>query len=63
MALGIKFKHDLIHGPLRKSAGTEGFDLVPPPTGCSMFGRYEIGLLCLVMKAIIQLILCFIRLN
>ncbi|CDY09966.1 BnaC08g44850D [Brassica napus] len=31
------------------SAGTEGFDLVPPSTGCSMHGRYEIGLLCLGM--------------
>jgi anaphase-promoting complex subunit 5 len=31
------------------SAGTEGFDLVPPSTGCSMYGRYEIGLLCLGM--------------
>ncbi|WZZ19448.1 hypothetical protein YC2023_112537 [Brassica napus] len=28
---------------------TEGFDLVPPSTGCSMHGRYEIGLLCLGM--------------
>ncbi|CAA7026406.1 unnamed protein product [Microthlaspi erraticum] len=31
------------------SAGTEGFDLVPPSTGCSMYGRYEIALLCLGM--------------
>ncbi|KAL0758019.1 hypothetical protein Bca101_095687 [Brassica carinata] len=32
-----------------ETAGTEGFDLVPPSTGCSMHGRYEIGLLCLGM--------------
>ncbi|EOA36043.1 hypothetical protein CARUB_v10008254mg [Capsella rubella] len=31
------------------SAGNEGFDLVPPSTGCSMYGRYEIALLCLGM--------------
>ncbi|XP_010522058.1 PREDICTED: anaphase-promoting complex subunit 5 [Tarenaya hassleriana] len=31
------------------SAGNEGFDLVPPSAGCSMYGRYEIGLLCLGM--------------
>ncbi|KAG5375688.1 hypothetical protein IGI04_030727 [Brassica rapa subsp. trilocularis] len=31
------------------SAGTEGFDLVLPSTGCSMYGRYEIALLCLGM--------------
>nr|XP_018472535.1 PREDICTED: anaphase-promoting complex subunit 5 isoform X2 [Raphanus sativus] len=31
------------------SAGTEGFDLVPPSAGCSMNGRYEIALLCLGM--------------
>ena len=43
------FKDDLIHVSLPKSAGTEGFDLVPPSTGCSMHGRYEIGLLCLGM--------------
>lgn len=30
------------------SAGTEGFDFVPP-TGCNNFGRYEIALLCLGM--------------
>lgn len=43
------FKHELIHDPLSKSAGTEGFDLVPPSAGCSMNGRYEIALLCLGM--------------
>ncbi|XP_010475395.1 PREDICTED: anaphase-promoting complex subunit 5 isoform X2 [Camelina sativa] len=31
------------------SAGTEGFDLVAPSADCSMYGRYEIGLLCLGM--------------
>ncbi|KAL0732403.1 hypothetical protein Bca4012_008612 [Brassica carinata] len=31
------------------SAGTEGFDVVPPSIGCSMYGRYEIALLCLGM--------------
>ncbi|XWS30910.1 hypothetical protein CRYUN_Cryun23aG0031900 [Craigia yunnanensis] len=30
------------------SAGTEGFDFVPP-AGCNNFGRYEIALLCLGM--------------
>ena len=32
-----------------KSAGTEGFDFVPPGSGCNSFGRYEIALLCLGM--------------
>ncbi|KAA3474666.1 anaphase-promoting complex subunit 5 [Gossypium australe] len=32
----------------QNSAGTEGFDFVPP-AGCNSFGRYEIALLCLGM--------------
>ncbi|KFK42976.1 hypothetical protein AALP_AA1G063600 [Arabis alpina] len=31
------------------SAGTEGFDLAPPSTCCSMYGGYEVALLCLGM--------------
>ncbi|KAK9285753.1 hypothetical protein L1049_024953 [Liquidambar formosana] len=31
------------------SAGTEGFEFVPPSSGCNSFGRYEIALLCLGM--------------
>ncbi|XP_038680810.1 anaphase-promoting complex subunit 5 [Tripterygium wilfordii] len=30
-------------------AGTEGFDFIPPASGCNSFGRYEIALLCLGM--------------
>ncbi|GFS38626.1 hypothetical protein Acr_00g0058640 [Actinidia rufa] len=37
-------------GLLLCSAGTEGFDHVPPSSsGCNSFGRYEIALLCLGM--------------
>ncbi|XP_024928384.3 anaphase-promoting complex subunit 5 [Ziziphus jujuba] len=31
------------------SAGIEGFDYVPPSSGCNSLGRYEIALLCLGM--------------
>ncbi|WZZ56691.1 hypothetical protein YC2023_056798 [Brassica napus] len=43
------YRYELIHVSLSKSAGTEGFELVLPSTGCSMYGRYEIALLCLGM--------------
>ncbi|XP_022771820.1 anaphase-promoting complex subunit 5 isoform X1 [Durio zibethinus] len=37
-----------LHRYFDYSAGTEGFDFVPP-AGCNSFGRYEIALLCLGM--------------
>lgn len=38
-----------VHRYFDYSAGTEGFDFVPPGSGCNSFGRYEIALLCLGM--------------
>ncbi|KAL7217600.1 hypothetical protein ACSBR2_010948 [Camellia fascicularis] len=38
-----------LHRYFDYSAGTEGFDFVPPSSGCNSFGRYEIALLCLGM--------------
>ncbi|XP_047941090.1 anaphase-promoting complex subunit 5 isoform X1 [Salvia hispanica] len=38
-----------LHRYFDYSAGTEGVECVPPPSGCSSFGRYEIALLCLGM--------------
>ncbi|KAL3502522.1 hypothetical protein ACH5RR_036971 [Cinchona calisaya] len=38
-----------LHRYFDYSAGTEGFDFVPPSSGCSSFGRYEVALLCLGM--------------
>ncbi|PSS17623.1 Anaphase-promoting complex subunit like [Actinidia chinensis var. chinensis] len=39
-----------LHRYFDYSAGTEGFDHVPPSSsGCNSFGRYEIALLCLGM--------------
>ncbi|GMP51888.1 hypothetical protein CsSME_00017940 [Camellia sinensis var. sinensis] len=38
-----------LHRYFDYSAGTEGFDFVPPSSGGNSFGRYEIALLCLGM--------------
>ncbi|CAL2248800.1 unnamed protein product [Prunus armeniaca] len=38
-----------VHRYFDYSAGIEGFDFVPPASGCNTFGRYEIALLCLGM--------------
>ncbi|CAA0808420.1 Anaphase-promoting complex subunit 5 [Striga hermonthica] len=38
-----------LHRYFDYSAGTEGVECVPPPSGCSSFGRYEVALLCLGM--------------
>lgn len=40
---------ETLHCYFDYSAGTEGFDFVPPSSGCNSFGRYEIALLCLGM--------------
>ncbi|KAL3849104.1 hypothetical protein ACJIZ3_010986 [Penstemon smallii] len=38
-----------LHRYFDYSAGTEGLEYVPPPSGCSTLGRYESALLCLGM--------------
>ncbi|XP_070660925.1 anaphase-promoting complex subunit 5 isoform X2 [Malus domestica] len=38
-----------VHRYFDYSSGIEGFDFVPPASGCNSLGRYEIALLCLGM--------------